>query len=359
IEPPRIAFYPDKVLDVIAEVPQSCNCNSNSNSNSSSNSNTVVLLPTSKESKNLTFQDLLLALSNFIQSSSSSLTVRNNEDFNSHFEEIKEMLLRAENRDDKMLQLHLEAREKSDRILELQLEAREKDDKMLAMQEEMKNLQEQTLNRLVMLQQKAEAILVQTFELHEYPIPRLFIILPADRSNWDPREVLKNKFRLHFLCECGDLSVEASKDSQNQSHIARHEGYEIRNSTEFFQKYGKHMVILLQCLKVRTPLSTPLAPVPDLKDCIDYSLDYLNELSKEYAALNNINTIDDYEPLEGADLRQLHKFLQTNGEDRKLGNLYRTKTEKGHIKWVRIDHHRSPYREKEQKALEKVVGMSQ
>ncbi|ORZ23689.1 hypothetical protein BCR41DRAFT_368843 [Lobosporangium transversale] len=254
--------------------------------------------------------------------------------------------------------MQLELKEKNDEVIKLQLEAKKKDDRMLEMHKETLNLQQQALDRLAILQQKAEAILIQSFELHEYPIPRLFIILPIDRTKWDPMNILRKKFRLHFLCECGDHTVETGKSSQNQIHFAKHEGYIVRNSTEFFQKYGKYMAILLQCLSVGMPLAASLGSVPDLKAGIDYSLDYMRTLSVEYPALKSINTIEDYEALEGADLRGLSKFLQINDEDGKLGNLYRITTEAGHVKWVCIGHFSSTYKEKEQKAFEDVVEMN-
>ncbi|ORZ23717.1 hypothetical protein BCR41DRAFT_420288 [Lobosporangium transversale] len=304
IEPLRIAFYPDKILDVITEVTQT---------SSSNNSNAVVHLSTTRDSVNLTPQDSSLPSSNLIQAYNPSLTTHS-------LEEIKELTLEGI------------------------------------------KLQDQALDRLAILQQKADAILVQTFELHEYPIPRLFIILPVDSTKWDPMNVLKNKVRLHFLCECEDRSEKVSKDSQkNKTHLARHEGYEIRNSTEFFQKYGKYMIILLQGLKLGmgTSPGSSLAPAPNLVDAgIKYSIDYLNELEKENPDLNDFYTVDDYEGLEGADLRRLSTFLQTNDGNRQLGNLYRTRTEAGHVKWVCADHYRSTYKEKEQKAFKDVVRVN-
>ncbi|KAF9898425.1 hypothetical protein BX616_004046, partial [Lobosporangium transversale] len=388
IEPPRIAFYPDEVLDVIAEVPQFCN----------SNSNAAYHSLASRESEKLTSQDVLFTLSTLTQ----SLT-KFSQNENTNFEKITKMLqaaeekedriiklqmeakekedkmiklqleakekedkmiqlqLEAKEKEDKMIKLQLEAREKDDKIYKLQLEAKEKDDKMLKMQKEALSLQHQALDRLVILQKHAEAILIQNFELHEYPIPRLFIILPVDRTNWNPIYILRNRFRLHFLCECGDHSVKANKNIQNQMHLARHEGYEVQNSTEFFRKYGKYMIILLRWLKVGMSLISAASqtPVSDLLDAgIDYSLDFMEALSVEHPVLNNLNTIDDYEALEGADLRQLSTFLQINDEDRQLGNLYRVTTETGHVKWVCVDHYRSTYREKEQEAFKNVVEVN-
>ncbi|KAF9114492.1 hypothetical protein BGX27_010642, partial [Mortierella sp. AM989] len=91
-----------------------------------------------------------------------------------------------------ILDLLLEAQDKDDKMLTLQMEAKDKDDKMLKLQQEAISLQNQALDRLVILQKHAQAILVQNFELHEYPIPRLFIILPVDRTNWNPMNVLEN-----------------------------------------------------------------------------------------------------------------------------------------------------------------------
>ncbi|KAF9082815.1 hypothetical protein BGX27_004383, partial [Mortierella sp. AM989] len=204
-------------------------------------------------------------------------------------------------------------------IKDMLLEAKDKDEKMLILQQEVISLQNQALDRLAILQKYAQAILVQNFELHEYPIPRLFIILPEDCTKWNPKNVLENKFRLHFLCECGDHTMKASKSSQHHIHIAKHEGYEIRNSTDFFSKYGKYMLILMQCLKLGE--LSAITSIPRLVDAgIDYSIDYMKALSIENSILSSINTIGDYEGLEGADLRQLDTFLRINDSDRKLGN---------------------------------------
>ncbi|KAF9155069.1 hypothetical protein BGX21_004573, partial [Mortierella sp. AD011] len=55
------------------------------------------------------------------------------------------------------------------------------------MQQYMVQLQEQTLDRLAVIQGRVQALLTATYELHEYSIPRLFIILPKDPSTWDLR----------------------------------------------------------------------------------------------------------------------------------------------------------------------------
>ncbi|KAF9901733.1 hypothetical protein EC991_005742, partial [Linnemannia zychae] len=64
-------------------------------------------------------------------------------------------------------------------------------------------LQKQMNDRLILIQSKTEAILTQQLELTEYPIPRLFIVLPEERVKYDPGNWFRTKFRLHFICECG------------------------------------------------------------------------------------------------------------------------------------------------------------
>jgi hypothetical protein len=49
------------------------------------------------------------------------------------------------------------------------------------------------------------------------------------------------------------------------------------------------------------------------------------------------------ELLEGADIRLLETFLKNKDENRVLGNLYRTVTAEGHVKWVCINHYRENY----------------
>ncbi|KAF9905911.1 hypothetical protein BX616_000889, partial [Lobosporangium transversale] len=352
IEPPRIAFYPGKILDVITWVPQF------------DNSSTATDLPSLEKSTNLASQDLPLALSNTTTPPfNSSLTTRNNgqTDMISSEKGIQ-LLQKIDKKSDEVLKLQSE-------ILRLQQEAKKKNDEMLKMQmemfklqqeakakdDEMLKLQHQALDRLAILQKHANAILIQNFELHEYPIPRLFIVLPVDTTKWDPMNALRSKVRLYFLCECGEHTVDASKSRRNEIHIAKHEGYEIRNSTEFFRKYGRYMFILLQCLKIGAPLANPLAPASDFSAAIDSSIKYMEAISDEHSALSKINTIDNCEALEGADLRQLNTFLQTTDEGKQLGNLYRITTEAGYVKWVCLDHYRSTYREEEQRAFEKTM----
>ncbi|KAF8942361.1 hypothetical protein BGZ47_006565 [Haplosporangium gracile] len=112
------------------------------------------------------------------------------------------------------------------------------------MQQRMLQMQEQAHDRLTVIQGRIQALLTQIYELHEYPIPRLFIILPKDTSAWDPVRLLNNQFQLYFLCECGEHTKIPNDNNTNISHhihIAKHEGYDLQRPTEFFQKYGRYI----------------------------------------------------------------------------------------------------------------------
>ncbi|KAI8359010.1 hypothetical protein B0O80DRAFT_443113, partial [Mortierella sp. GBAus27b] len=61
------------------------------------------------------------------------------------------------------------------------------------------------------------------------------------------------------------------------------------------------------------------------------------------------------EALEGADLRKLETFLKNKDGNKVLGNLYRTVTSEGHVKWVCIDHYRENYHEKAVKVFRDTV----
>ncbi|KAF9350267.1 hypothetical protein BGX34_001316, partial [Mortierella sp. NVP85] len=130
----------------------------------------------------------------------------------------------------------------------LQLDIASKQEDLASKQEEMKELQKQALDRLAQLQNGVQAILTQTYELHEYPIPRLFIVLPDDRSSWNPLDFFSNKFRLYFLCECGEHTKATKSNIPHRIHLAKHEGYDIERPNEFFQQYGSYVLTILKML---------------------------------------------------------------------------------------------------------------
>jgi len=95
------------------------------------------------------------------------------------------------------------------------------------------DLQKQMNDRLILIQKKTEAILTQQVELAEYPTPRLFIVLPEKPTEYDPANWFRTKFRLHFICECGEHTQPAESKVVHHLHLAKHEGYLVREPTAF------------------------------------------------------------------------------------------------------------------------------
>ncbi|KAF9536368.1 hypothetical protein EC957_011235, partial [Mortierella hygrophila] len=218
------------------------------------------------------------------------------------------------------------------------------------------DLQQQALDRLVLIQSKTEAILTQQLELTEYPIPRLFIVLPEEPAKYDPGNWFRTKFRLHFI------------------------------SNAFFKKYGPFLLLMLELIKVGASIAGHVVPIlSSLKVVeqsvelitakIDYSLECIdNQMAKVQASSPGdfidtepraamtqqdlTNYLRDVEGLEGVELRQLGSFLKTSEEENLLGNLYRMATSDGHVKWVCRDHYRASYQEKYTQKLRDVVKLA-
>ncbi|KAF9364114.1 hypothetical protein BGX34_002481 [Mortierella sp. NVP85] len=234
-------------------------------------------------------------------------------------------------------------------------------------QEEMKQLQTLSLDRLALLQNSVNILMNQIYELHENPIPRLFILLPQDSS---PRSLdhLTNNFRLYFLCECEEHTTSTNSGVSHHIHLAKHEGYDIDRPTEFFQQYGPYILTILRMLKFRISVLGIAIPAPSqlvrtefadqataglqaLADIIEPGLDQVMGYLEEHTG--------DIKTLGRGDLQQLKTFLKNRGENKTLGNLYRTVTTKGHVKWVCIDHYRENFHEKVANEFRDVVDVLQ
>jgi len=254
-------------------------------------------------------------------------------------------------------------------------------------------LQKQMNDRTILIQSKTEAILTQQLELAEYPIPRLFIVLPEEPTKYDPGNWFRTTFRLHFICECGEHTTVTGSKLPNHLHLAKHEGYLIREPTKFFKKYGPFLLLMLELIKLSSGIAGHFVPafaslkVVQLADSvqqslekvtaqIDYSLECIGKQlvkvqaltpgefidSKTQAVLTQTdlaNYLNDVEGLAGVELRQLGSFLKTSEEENLLGNLYRMTTSDGHVKWVCRDHYRASYKEEHVQKLRDVVKLAQ
>ncbi|KAG0375420.1 hypothetical protein BGX24_009146 [Mortierella sp. AD032] len=147
--------------------------------------------------------------------------------------------------------------------------------------------------RVDVVRAKVLALLRQRFLIHEYTIPRLFVVLPVEpaetlmNDNIDmpgagtgdgagaDQEVSPCRYRLYFLCECSASFTLPLGSGLNHLHIAKHPGYDIEpgREEEFFKRYGTLVLMLLIFLRhgydpsdENPPSSSKSAPPKHSKD---------------------------------------------------------------------------------------------
>jgi hypothetical protein len=230
------------------------------------------------------------------------------------------------------------------------------------------------------IEDRLKANTTANYELHEYTIPRLFIVLPIDGSRWNPIDLFSNRLRLYFLCECGEHTKSINNEIPHHIHLARHEGYDIDRPKEFVQQYGSYVRTIFKMLKTGIAVAGIAVPAlsqlistdatghamqslkaleKTLESGINQVISYIDKVSKDEG--ESMQGLEDQmtnsEALEGADLRQLKSFLKNKDTDMMLGNLSRTVTDKGHVKWVCIDHYRPDYRNKTEEFRDAVASL--
>ncbi|CAO3564071.1 unnamed protein product [Mortierella alpina] len=296
-------------------------------------------------------------------------------------EEMKQLALKHHQ---EVQQLQQASAARQERMNQLQQKALEQQEEMKQLaqghHEEIKQLQNQALGQLAVLQSRVQAVLTQTYELHENPIPRLFIVLPQYPSGWDVLQPFTEKYRLYFLCECGEHTKNPDSNSNipHTIHLAKHEGYEISRPNEFFEQYGPYILTILKMLKFGISVASVAVPtvahlmntdaldhaakgLEQLKNCIEPGMnEVISKIEKD--CTNEGEAIEDFasqmeskEALEGADLRKLETFLKGKYKNKVLGNLYRTVTDEGHVKWVCMDHYRENCKQTAAEAFRRAV----
>ncbi|KAF9585235.1 hypothetical protein BGW38_003299, partial [Lunasporangiospora selenospora] len=94
---------------------------------------------------------------------------------------------------------------------------------------------------------------------------------------------------------------------------------------------------------------------------IEHGMDLMISLM-EKISVNEGEAVDEFgedmekKEMEGSDLRKLGAFLKNKDDQKVLGNLYRAVTDKGHIKWVCIDHYRVNYQESSAKEFQHLLS---
>ncbi|KAF9104319.1 hypothetical protein BGX27_010136 [Mortierella sp. AM989] len=234
---------------------------------------------------------------------------------------------------------------------------------------ESQSSQNQARDRPVITQQHIEKVLSQTYELHEQPIPRLFVVIPRRKESQEKSDnVFSVDFELYFLCECGEHTMTIESLIPHEVHLAKHEGYKIVKPAEFFQKYSCYILTLMQVYKNGAKAAGIVFPAlsadNEKRQHDKRSLKLLKPLEE---VIDEVISIVDTaretgtrqrDTLEGADLREIVTYLSVKDTNRTLGNLYRIVTTNGKVKWVCGDHFRGHYDKRALLDLRRVVENS-
>ncbi|CAF1574142.1 unnamed protein product, partial [Didymodactylos carnosus] len=197
---------------------------------------------------------------------------------------------------------------------------------------------------------RLDVILRQAYQLAEFTVPRFFIVMIEKKSLLHPDNLLYSTYRLFFLCEC----------NKDEMHLAYHEGYIINQPREFFIKYGPYVKNMIYAFKAFGTVAgfilpnfafAQQIPIPNILKDGKFWKDFADKMNTVDNVVNNVMakttniTLNptSCQAYEGADLRQLEKFLKKTDDGQTLGNLYRTTTDEGHVRWVCIKHFNENY----------------
>ncbi|KAG0217148.1 hypothetical protein BGX31_000339 [Mortierella sp. GBA43] len=250
--------------------------------------------------------------------------------------------------------------------------------RLVIMQNEAKALQAQAHSQLTPLEKRIRAILNRPCELNESLVPRLFVVFPQDCSTWDYENPSHNKLRLYFLCDCGDHSRSIDNKIPHDVHFAKHDGYDLVRPTEFFQLYGIYVLTIMQMLRSRIPvagITIPTLPhligmdtidqdaesvnelVTGVEQCMDQVIDYITMVSGRAANVDpKKGRVDIIDESIAVDLAQLKTFLKPKKE-KTIGNLHRTVTPDGQVRWVCGSHYHDIHQENDGQVLQSALAV--
>jgi len=184
--------------------------------------------------------------------------------------------------------------------------------------------------------------LIQTFTDEAKEGPRLFSLVPVQRSGFNPKQWTSAKFRLTLWCEHSKLPLPAinGKDSKNGV-------YEIELTRDWFKKATPYLKVVTGTLSLVLPVASSgikLALDDAAYKTIEEQLDFGKEVID--ASLTAREKISDWlgkgEPTDlehgeairaqGATLRELHTLLKA--KDPGFGGLVRVMNKRQEFLWV-------------------------
>ncbi|KAK3825540.1 MAG: armadillo-type protein [Benniella sp.] len=242
-----------------------------------------------------------------------------------------------------------------------------KDQLMLEKQQQILQAEQRDIDRLVTEQEAFQDAVTLLFASQECPFPRLFIALPVATATTPltyNHQTLAPTFRLFFLCE-GDHQSIPEEPTSPVIHLARHEGYELRDPERFFRDYTPYLVSMIHILK--NGIASPRLNIPSLshltladgvdevQGILDLANNTIQSLMDEtmlyisyqgyYVFTNRMSNETLFDVVESTDPRSIVECLSgCRGDERNLGNLSQVITSENDPKWICSGHYRAGYR---------------
>ncbi|KAF9214484.1 hypothetical protein BGZ59_003625 [Podila verticillata] len=390
--PHRIKYYPNSVLTVVEK--EGTSPPSSWSSVSSSRPQSIVSLNSAREMEDIV-NDLTVATvtstptssgkskpkrspgSGLVRAPSFAIIHSSQQAFFAHQAEVdvynqQLSVARAEDRQaiidkieesGKKLEAKIEENIKlTEQVAQSAAELNEAQQQILKMQEMHARMMTEVLERTQKLDKRVKALATMTLELFEFQVPRLFIVLPDKLDSWgDIWNPLTERFRLYFLCECGEHTKDPTNSNRpNHIHMALHEGYPVTRPNEFFKQYGPYLLTVMEMVRYGTAIAGSVVPalgqlgitygIEQMQQAVDISKNKFtplldksiaftqSKLGSSFGSSGGENSFETREALQGADLRHLASFLESADTSKALANLYRTVTPDGHVKWVCSEH---------------------
>ncbi len=172
--------------------------------------------------------------------------------------------------------------------------------------------------------------------------PRLFSLVPVDRSNFNPREWATAKFRLTLWCEHSRLPLPALNGKNSNKGI-----YEIELTRDWFKEATPFLKVLTGTLSLILPvassgikLALDEATYKAIEEQLDFGKDIIDaalgtgEKVGGWLGSRDATSLEDGEAIRarGATLRELHAFLKA--KDPSFGGLVRVMNKRQEFLWV-------------------------
>ncbi len=174
--------------------------------------------------------------------------------------------------------------------------------------------------------------------------PRLFSLFPLDRSKFNPKEWIREKFRLVLWCEHSRLPLPVLNDGNMKKGV-----YDLDLDREWFKKASPYLKFLSGTLGMVLPVASSAVKLKLdetayklIEEQLDFGKSIIDATLSEATKLGEFMGAADTSTLEhgvairsdGATLRELHALLKAVDKTEKFGGLVRVMNKRQEFMWV-------------------------